>query len=121
MSSVIVVLGSLKVDKSMVEATVEQKVKRQVEYYFSDVNLPKDKFLKGKIAEDKDGFVDLSILITFNRMSQLKVTVEDTAKAIESSDFLELNEERTKVRRTTPLVDLGAFENRSIYVAGLPT
>ncbi len=28
---------------------------RQVEFYFSDSNLPKDKFLKERISEDPDG------------------------------------------------------------------
>jgi hypothetical protein len=27
----------------------------QVEFYFSDSNLPKDRFLKGKVAEDPEG------------------------------------------------------------------
>lgn len=27
----------------------------QLEFYFSDSNLPKDKFLKGKVAEDPEG------------------------------------------------------------------
>jgi lupus La protein len=35
--------------------SVKAKVLKQVEFYFSDSNLPKDKFLKEKIASSVDG------------------------------------------------------------------
>eukprot|EP00189_Rhodosorus_marinus_P011030 CAMPEP_0184740306 /NCGR_PEP_ID=MMETSP0315-20130426/3326_1 /TAXON_ID=101924 /ORGANISM="Rhodosorus marinus, Strain UTEX LB 2760" /LENGTH=411 /DNA_ID=CAMNT_0027209911 /DNA_START=97 /DNA_END=1332 /DNA_ORIENTATION=- len=100
------------------KSELEDKVRRQVEYYFSDVNLPKDKFLKGKVSDDPNGYVDLSIIISFNRMDQLKVSVEDTAKALESSEILQLSEDRQRVKRSTPLVELGRFEERAVYVSG---
>ncbi|KAJ8907565.1 hypothetical protein NDN08_007676 [Rhodosorus marinus] len=100
------------------KSELQDKVKRQVEYYFSDVNLPKDKFLKGKVSDDPNGYVDLSIIISFNRMDQLKVSVEDTAKALESSEILQLSEDRQRVKRSTPLVELGPFEERAVYVSG---
>lgn len=100
------------------KSELEDKIKRQVEYYFSDVNLPKDKFLKKKVSDDPNGYVDLSIIISFNRMDQLKVSVEDTAKALESSEILQLSEDRQRVKRSTPLVELGPFEERAVYVSG---
>ena len=52
------------------------KVLRQFEFYFSDSNFRRDKFLRGKADEDEAGFVDLSVLLTFNRMKQLCTDAE---------------------------------------------
>ena len=38
-----------------ISAAVSRPAPLQVEFYFSDSNLPKDKFLKERIAEDPDG------------------------------------------------------------------
>eukprot|EP00798_Chlamydomonas_sp_ICE-L_P031971 gene31971-33898_t len=42
-------------------------VKKQMEFYFSDSNLPKDKFLKDQIATSTDGYNDLAVFISFAR------------------------------------------------------
>ena len=49
-------------------------VRKQIEYYFSDSNFRRDKFLKAKVGEDADGFVQLSVLSTFNRLKEMKAT-----------------------------------------------
>jgi len=41
----------------------------QVEYYFSEANLGKDKFLRAEMAKSApDRWVEISVLGTFNRM-----------------------------------------------------
>ena len=53
-------------------------VATQVEFYFSDSNLPRDKFLNEKVAADPDGFVDIALLCTFSRMKALlKVRIKE--------------------------------------------
>ena len=52
------------------------KLRKQIEYYFGDANFRNDKFLKGKANEDADGFVGLSVLLTFNRIKALGVGEE---------------------------------------------
>ena len=47
------------------------KVLAQVEFYFSDSNLPRDKFLRETVEADPDGFVDIALLATFSRMRAL--------------------------------------------------
>ncbi|KAJ8139152.1 hypothetical protein OY671_007636, partial [Metschnikowia pulcherrima] len=49
----------------------EDKVKKQVEFYFSDSNLQTDKFLF-KIYEANDGWVELKTILTFGRMRQYR-------------------------------------------------
>ena len=34
---------------------VERKIQEQVEFYFSDSNLPKDKFLRSLVANNPEG------------------------------------------------------------------
>ena len=43
----------------------------QVEFYFSESNLPRDKFLLETVSRDPDGFVSIALLCTFSRMRAL--------------------------------------------------
>ncbi|GIL46268.1 hypothetical protein Vafri_3288 [Volvox africanus] len=117
-----------------VDDTVKAKVLRQVEFYFSDSNLPKDKFLKEQM--DDDGFVNLNVIVAFQRMRDvLKVPTNDPAAVppatlatvadiLANSSTLQLDETRTKIKRTTPLADENeiarAVDARSIYARPFP-
>lgn len=37
----------------------------QIEFYFSDSNLPRDKFLSERVAADAEGYVDIALLCIF--------------------------------------------------------
>ena len=43
----------------------------QIEFYFSDSNLPRDAFLLSAVEEAPDGFVSLALICTFSRMRTL--------------------------------------------------
>ena len=43
----------------------------QIEFYFSDSNLPRDAFLLSAVEEAPDGFVSLALICTFSRMRSL--------------------------------------------------
>jgi hypothetical protein len=49
---------------------LERSVK-QIEFYFSDSNLPRDKFLLEKVHASPAGWVDLGLVATFERMREL--------------------------------------------------
>ena len=53
------------------EDETKVKVKLQIEFYFSDSNLPRDKFLRETVSADPDGFVDIALIITFSRLRYL--------------------------------------------------
>merc|ERR1711973_795667 len=55
----------------------------QMEYYFGDFNLPKDKFLKAQIDEAKDGWISLDIMLKFQRLANLTKDKELIIKALE--------------------------------------
>lgn len=58
------------------------KVVRQVEFYFSDSNLPRDKFLLQSIRASPDGLVPLATIISFSRMrTHLGLTAPTTTAA----------------------------------------
>ena len=65
-------------------------IKRQVEYYFADFNLMRDQFLKNEIKLSKEagknGFVDLDIMLKFNKLANLTT---DKAKLLNL--YLNLN------------------------------
>ncbi|XP_073055379.1 la protein 1 [Primulina eburnea] len=96
-----------------------KKVIRQVEFYFSDSNLPRDAFMKKTISESEDGMVSLALIISFSRMrghlglGEVKPedvaddTVMAVAETLRTSTFLKVSEDGEKVGR---LIDLEKAE-----------
>ncbi|KAK3557686.1 hypothetical protein QTP70_033731 [Hemibagrus guttatus] len=107
---------------------LEKKVAEQIEYYFGDHNLPRDKFLKEQIQLD-DGWVTLETMLKFNRLKNL---TSDPAVIVESlrkskTGLLEVSEDQTKIRRnlSKPLPEYteeykDALKHKSIYMKGFP-
>ncbi|XP_022920209.2 la-related protein 7 [Onthophagus taurus] len=87
---------------------------QQMEFYFGDSNLPKDKFLLPLV--EKDDFVDLSIFMKFNKIRKLTSNIEDIVKALKRSELLEISEDKTKVKRKTPLNIRENVDECTIYV-----
>lgn len=104
----------------------DELIKRQVEYYFSDVNVVKDKFLLQEFKKD-DGWVKLSVLLTFARLKQLTTNVDRIIEAFKDSEseIIELDEEKKQVRRKKPLPDPIEFQKqldvRTVHISGFPT
>lgn len=80
---------------------LEQKIIKQVEYYFGDVNLPRDKFLQGKIKEDSDGWVPLEVMLKFKRLANISEDSNLIAQALEKSEdkIVIVSEDKTKIKR----------------------
>lgn len=109
----------------------------QIEFYFSDSNLPRDKFLQEKVAADGEGYVDIALLSIFQRVRGLlkstivdpakvsEETVADVADALEGSSSLALSDDRKRVRRAAALKQaeevgaVGAVGERPAATAGL--
>lgn len=73
-------------------------VKKQVEYYLSDENLRHDKFFSEKIASTEGGWLEMSLILSCNKMKTMRATKEDVATALKDSK-LELKEDRSAIRR----------------------
>ena len=114
---------------SLKPLTDEQRAKitTQVEFYFSDANLPTDAFLLKKVKADKQkqGWVPIQVVCGFNRMKQLlkKHPPVPTVAAIvaERSKSLLVDESKTKIRRAEPLpeYDLEDIQARTVVAENL--
>jgi len=71
-------------------------IKYQLEYYFSTDNLCKDLFLRGHM--DKEGYVPISLLMSFNRVRALTSDQASILKALEGSDKVEVTGDRLRRR-----------------------
>lgn len=106
----------------------EKEIIRQVEYYFGDANLARDKFLIEQIGKD-EGWVPFTVLLTFKRLASLSSDAEIIAKALEKSDegLVEISEDKTKIRRhpERPIPEQNEerrkeVASRTAYVKGFP-
>lgn len=141
----------VKVDEAPIESVIESAIKSavdsvavvkatetkeidtqaiidQIEYYFGDANLFRDKFLQTEV-EKNDGWVPIVTLTTFKRLATLSTDVKVIADAMDKSDsgLIEISEDRQSVRRhpERPLPEKNEETrkeaiSRTAYVKGFP-
>lgn len=117
-------------DSSQADLTkLEQDIIRQIEYYFSENNLRRDKFLISKVGEAGDGWVDISVLLTFNRLKTITEDAKAIADALDKSPHgvVEISEDRSQLRRhpDNPLPEFNEtrrkeLSSRTAYAKGFP-
>jgi lupus La protein len=98
----------------------------QIEYYFGDINLPRDKFLQEEMKKD-DGWVPLDTMIKFNRLAKLTTDLDEIAKALHNSNLVEVSDDSKKIKRN-PEVPLPEntleywqeIKHRTVYLKGFP-
>nr|Q26457.1 RecName: Full=La protein homolog; AltName: Full=La autoantigen homolog; AltName: Full=La ribonucleoprotein [Aedes albopictus]AAB35931.1 La autoantigen homolog [Aedes albopictus] len=97
---------------------LEASTIRQLEYYFGDANLARDKFLQEQISKD-EGWVPVDVLLTFKRLKSLSEDKKVIVDAIEKSDegLIEVSEDREKLRRhpERPLPEQNEETRKEIY------
>ncbi|GFW00207.1 la-related protein 7 [Trichonephila clavipes] len=91
-----------------------------MEFYFSDSNLAKDSFLCNLLKKDPEGYVDLEIFKSFNKIKELTDDVSTIAEAISKSNILQISADKTKIKRIVPLGDMKDFDACTLYVEKLP-
>ncbi|XP_017885645.1 la protein homolog [Ceratina calcarata] len=107
-------------------AELLEKIKNQIEFYFGDVNMHRDKFLIEQTKLD-NGWVPMSVMLTFKMLASMSKDADVILKAIESSDLMEVSEDKKKIRRSPnhPLPVYNeeyrkAQEAKTAYVKGFP-
>ncbi|VEN55461.1 unnamed protein product [Callosobruchus maculatus] len=88
-----------------------------MEFYFSDANLSKDRFLMQLLQNDP--YVEVDIFLKFNKIRKLNCSAEDIKKAIGKSELLELSEDREKVKRKTEVHQKENVDSCTIYVENI--
>lgn len=120
------VAKKMKLGQSNDDDGLSEKIKQQLDYYFSDVNIIKDKFLLGEIQKD-DGWVKLSVLLTFSRLQQLTKDENRIVEALQKcqSDVIELDDSKRQIRRKNKLPDAEEYkkelDSRTLHISGFPT
>ncbi|KFK42392.1 hypothetical protein AALP_AA2G250100 [Arabis alpina] len=91
------------------------KLLTQVEFYFSDSNLPIDEFLNREVSKSQDGLVSLPLVCSFSRMRNLLglgnakrddipvALVQGLANLLRSSTFLKVSCNGNRIGRGTKL------------------
>lgn len=111
------------------ESSDQTEIRRQVEFYFSESNLPIDKFLLEETGGPENKPFPLKTLHTFKRMRHFQ-PFSAVVEAVKGSDFLEVNDNdevyrkqpldskfTTDVKKNSELLTSVSM-NRSIYVKG---
>ncbi|KAG2493185.1 hypothetical protein HYH03_008605 [Edaphochlamys debaryana] len=95
---------------------------KQVEFYFSDANLPTDKKLLKQIRKDPEGFVPVKLFANFRKVRALSKDVAVITEALRGSTLLQLSDDSKRVKRlvTVPDYDIGDIQRRTIVVENLP-
>ncbi|CAG9119577.1 unnamed protein product [Plutella xylostella] len=94
-----------------------EKILKQMEFYFSDANLSKDRLLSSLMKEDM--FVPIDVFLKFNKIRAMTNDPNHIAKAMKNSTLLELSDDKTKVRRKVPLIPYDS-DSRTVYVESIP-
>jgi len=106
----------------MTVSEVEDRIVKQVEFYFGDSNLPRDKFLLEKTRENEDACLCIELIASFQRIKSLCSDVETVKKALKEgcSETIKVNEEKTMVRRKTPVPESINTLRISVFAKGFP-
>ena len=104
------------------KALVRSEVVRQVEFYFSDANLPTDEFLMKQIKRNAEGWVSIRVIADFRKIKKITKSFPTVLAALRTSTQLEISQDGHRVRRLAPLpeVDLDEIRGRTVITWNLP-
>ncbi|KAL7089346.1 hypothetical protein ACP275_13G182000 [Erythranthe tilingii] len=101
---------------------LRRKIIKQVEYYFSDENLPNDKFLMKYVTNNVEGFVPLGVIASFRKMKKLTRDMSFIVSALKESDVLVVSSNGKRVKRlhALQLVEIKDPMACTVLVENLP-
>ncbi|EGD77348.1 hypothetical protein PTSG_08444 [Salpingoeca rosetta] len=104
-------------------ADQQAKIIKQVEYYFSDRNYPRDKFMQETAKKSDEQWIPLSTLLTFNKLKTITEDQDEVVAALKeapNSVHFQLNESGDAIRRNPakPIATQEELDQRTIYVKG---
>lgn len=97
-----------------------QRAKDQIEYYLSPFNLDQDDFMRQKALENKDGYIEVSVFLSCNRIRQIGVSAENLLKSCAMSHFLEVDFDKQAIRTKYRYAKDGKRVARTVRIDGLP-
>nr|AGT16157.1 hypothetical protein SHCRBa_167_G07_R_10 [Saccharum hybrid cultivar R570] len=99
-----------------------RKIRKQVEYYFSDINLATTEHLMRFISKDPEGYVPISVVAGFKKIKALVQSNSMLASALRTSSKLVVSDDGTRVKREQPFTesDLEELQARIVVAENLP-
>ena len=94
-------------------------VREQLEFYFCDLNVNQDKYLKG-IIDTNDGYVPIETILGFVKMRELGSTKQHIVLAVEKSTQLILSEDKESIKRRSPIPSDEEVNKKSLFVKPFP-
>lgn len=111
-------------DTAASEQTATAKaIRRQVEYYFSDANYTKDRFMQDTAAKN-NGCIPINTLLTFNRLKALAPSPDAIKAAVRDSPVVTVDGDALRKTETPEYLAYcadTALAQRTVCVSGLPS
>lgn len=105
----------------VVDPELQERIVKQVEWYFSDENLLKDSFLMKHINRNKQGYVSLKLVASLRKVKALTKDWQAVLASMRHSSSLALNDEETKIRRINPAPKVDySHVSRTVIVTNYP-
>ena len=94
-------------------------LRTQIEYYFSDDNLRRDKFFNSKISSSPEGWLDITLLLSCKKVASMHATAEDIIASISESDLV-VSEDQKCIRReaAVPALAVSAEKGKNQFEGG---
>jgi len=98
-----------------------KQILKQVEFYFSDSNITRDKFLKEIVSKSEEGWCPIDTIASFQRMKNITEDLSVVVAALKESKCLTVSEDDKNLRRNDPVPE-GKIDStdRSVYMKGFP-
>lgn len=82
------------------QENLDAKIIAQVEYYFGNENLPKDRFMK-RVMLKYDGWISCYLMLNFHKLKLISNNWSRIVEAIEKSPnkIVQLSDDKKKIRR----------------------
>uniref|UniRef100_A0AC34FVU9 Uncharacterized protein n=1 Tax=Panagrolaimus sp. ES5 TaxID=591445 RepID=A0AC34FVU9_9BILA len=116
------------IEMEAVENLREERYKKIVQqYYFDDINLYKDAFLKAYHKGSIEGWLPIDVLMTFKHLKEISKNRKEIIHAIKYFSLLvELSDDKESVRRRRDKPEgdhdavLAEYKSRSVYIGNFP-
>lgn len=113
---------SLESSSTSSSPSVASRIVSQVDFYLSDANMPRDKFLRELASKDADGWMPVDVIASFSRMKALCEDLEEVKRALRGAEsaVFETDEEGGMIRRRKPMPEAQDSMAKAAYVKGFP-
>ena len=100
---------------------IKRKILEQVEFYFSDANVTKDKELAKQIRRNEMGYVSIKWITSFRKIQALTQDWKAVSRVLAQSAQLKVSTDKKMVRRKHPIPKKSdQFADRTVMASNLP-